>query len=801
MPGVIDPIEPGGQPAAGDAVSFLRRRWPPFVLLVVALAAAAGTAVVSYYYVKLAHRIDAKLRRGPFSDTIDLYAAPRTLAVGDAVTVEELVRYLRQCRYSPNRGNRLGWYNLRPDAVEVFPGPESYFAAESGVIRIAQGKITQIISLNDNTERQEYQLEPQLITNVSDKSRSKRRLVRYSEIPRALVEAVISVEDKHFFQHSGFDLFRIAKAAWVDLREGRKEQGASTLSMQLARDLWLDPDKSWRRKAAEFLMALHLEARLSKQQIFEYYANAVYLGRRGTFNIVGFGEGARVFFGEDIGRLTVPQAATLAGMVQRPSYLNPLRYPQRAIERRNIVLWLMRQNGYLTGPQYLAASRSPLALAPAGDGSLDAAAPYFIDLVDNELQARFGEGERPASSVYTTLDPILQRYANQAVRVGMESVDKLLRKGKRGALPPNQPQVALVALDPHDGSIKAIVGGRNYGASQLNRVLARRQPGSVFKPFVYAAALDTAVEGGATIFTPASTLLDEPTTFFFANQVYQPGNFGGRFMGEVTLRTALAESLNVATVRLAQMVGFGRVAAIALRCGMPGNLRATPAIALGAYEASPLDVAGAYTVFANQGNYVRPSVLAMVRGQDGAVLYRGKPQTRRALDPRVAYLTVNIMQQVLRSGTGAGVRRLGFLLPAAGKTGTSRDGWFAGFTSELLCVVWVGFDDNRDLNLEGAKSALPIWTGFMKRAQQIRQYGDARPFAVPRGIVMEDICDDSGLLATPQCPETHSEFFVDGSQPVKECPLHGPPQQLVSGAQGEPMVALPAADAPTAPPN
>ena len=299
-----------------------------------------------------------------------------------------------------------------------------------------------------------------------------------------------------------------------------------------------------------------------------------------------------------------------------------------------------------------------------------------------------------------------------------------------GATPP---QVALIALDPHTGEIKALVGGRNYAASQLNHVLAMRQPGSVFKPFVYATALETAVAGGSTIFTPASVVDDAPTTFYFDRQSYQPSNFHQEYMGPVTLRTALAHSLNVATVQLAQEVGYDRVVRMAHRVGLNEAIKATPAVALGAYETTPLEIAGAYTVFANEGSHVTPTTISLVRAPDGSVLYQHQADPRNTLDPRVTYLMVNMMQDVLRYGTGAGIHARGFNLPAAGKTGTSHDGWFAGFTSNLLCVVWVGFDDNRELNLEGAHSALPIWADFMKRATKFHRYEDVRNFQPPPG--------------------------------------------------------------------
>jgi penicillin-binding protein 1B len=634
----------------------------------------------------------------------------------------------------------------------------------------ANGHISAIVSLEDQTARQEYRLDPQLIANLSQ-TRERRRLVRFADIPPSLVHAVISVEDKHFFQHGGFDLPRVLKAAYIDVKDGRKQEGASTLTMQLARSLWLDRGKSWRRKAEEIFITMELERKLTKQQIFEDYANQIYLGQRGTFSINGFGEGAQVFFGKDLSQINTAEAALLAGLVRRPTSYNPIQYPERARERRNLALSLMRHNGYLSEDEYRDAAASPLLLTPEPAG--ESASSYFIALLNNELRAKFGEDAGRNRQVYTTLDPDLQQAAEAAVRSGMENVDKQLRqRGRSADIPAGQPQVALIAMDPRTGEIKALIGGRDYGASQLNHVLAMRQPGSVFKPFVYAAALATAVESGPRIFTPASLVHDETTTFYFGGDTYQPRDFDGDFMGDITLRTALAHSLNVATVSLAEQVGYQKVVAMARRAGLNDNIRPTPSVALGAYEVTPLEIASAYTMFANQGLRVRPTTVSMVRAGDGKVLYQHEPEALPSLDPRVAYLMVNMLQEVLRSGTGAGVRSRGFTAPAAGKTGTSRDGWFAGFTNELLCVVWVGFDDNRDLKLEGARSALPIWADFMKHATEFRPYRSAHDFARPAGVVSVEICEDSGQLAGANCPAVRPEVFIAGTEPKEECDLH-----------------------------
>jgi penicillin-binding protein 1B len=717
-------------------------------------------------YVKVARRIDGRLTAGPFAGTLNIFSAPKTLSVGDELSEAGLVDSLQRRGYTPGSD-----YRERKDAVDV---------AGAWRVEFSGDHIAGIISLPDHSQRDSFTLEPRLITNLSP-NREKRRLVRFADIPAVLVHAVISAEDKHFFHHSGFDTLRIMKAAYVDLRNGRKSQGASTLTMQLARCFWLEPDKSWRRKAEEMLIASELERRLTKEQIFEDYANQVYLGRSGSFSINGFGEAARSFFSKDLSRLDASEAALLAGLVQRPSYYNPVRYPGRARERRNLVLALMRDNGYLTAPEYHTFAAAPLQIAPERAESQEG--QYFLDLLNEELPDKLDDREQRARNVYSTLDPDLQHAANEAVHMGMQLVDQELRRRKK-PIPAGQPQVALIALDPHTGAIRALVGGRDYRTSQLNRVLAMRQPGSVFKPFVYAAALATAIDGGKRIYTPASVVEDEQQTFLFGRTAYSPGNFHGNYMGSVSLRTALAHSLNSATVSLAQAVGYDRVAAIARRAGLD-SVQPTPSIALGSYEATPLDIAGAYTAFANQGIRVEPTTIEDVRDRHGNELYQSQVDSQPALDPRVAYLMVNLMQEVLRSGTGAGVRSRGFTLPAAGKTGTSRDGWFAGFTNNLLCVVWVGFDDNRDLNLEGAHSALPIWAEFMKRAAKFKQYRDARPFSAPPGVVTVKLCPECGGLAGEDCPEPRSEVFIAGTQPREECEAPPPtPTQILETPEG-----------------
>jgi penicillin-binding protein 1B len=363
----------------------------------------------------------------------------------------------------------------------------------------------------------------------------------------------------------------------------------------------------------------------------------------------------------------------------------------------------------------------------------------------------------------------------------MKNVDALLAKKyekARKAHPKKAeivaaPQVALVALDPRTGEIKALIGGRDYGQSQLNHALAHRQPGSVFKPFVYAAAFNNAVDGAQPLVTPATTVDDEPTVFEFDGQEYTPNNYGERFMGNVTVRQALTNSLNVATVKVAEMVGYGRVVQIARQMGLGSNIRPTPAVALGAYELTPVEVAGAYTAFATMGTRAEPLFVKSVVGAGGNSLEKSTPVNKLVLDPRVAYLVDSILIDVMNKGTGAQVRAKGFTLPAAGKTGTSRDGWFAGFTNNLLCVIWIGFDDNHDLGLQGGTTAAPMWADFMLRATSLPGYRDVKDFEKPEGVDSILIDSETLQVATPNCPVTRQEVYVAGSQPTELCQVHG----------------------------
>ncbi len=735
----------------------------------------AGIGFFTYYYVRFSRVIDARLSGDVFNNSSLVFAAPTKVFVGEPATPREITADLRKALYAESAGgSQVGTYQLVGDRLEIRPGPASFFQADivpEGPAELVfhEGHIRAINSLAGGGALASYALEPEVITTLFDNTRSKRRLVRYQDLPKSLVDAILAAEDHRFFSHHGVNFYRIIAAAIADIRADERVQGGSTLTMQLARNFFLTPRRTIRRKLAEIFLAFLLEQRLSKEDIFGLYANQVYLGQRGSFSIDGFGAAANAYFDKDITSLSVSDSALLAALIRGPNLYSPYKYPARALERRNYVLRRMLELGMISSSQADEAAVAPLGVVMRNVETTQA--PYFVDMVKDQLLAQFTEHELISQSyrIYTTLDMDLQKAASEGVRAGIVDVDQVVQKRKRAkdAPPPdpNQPQLALVVLDPHTGELRALIGGRDYGCSQLNHVLAKRQPGSSFKPFVYAAALDSGVDGSQPLITPATVLDDEPTTFQFGDQVYEPENYKQEYHGLVTVREALAHSLNVATVRLAEMVGYDKVRNLALAAGINKDVQATPAIALGAYVATPLEIAGAYTIFANSGQYIQPRFIVAVNDSSGHTLWRSPLVTRQVLDPRIAYLMDDLMESVINNGTGAGVRSRGFTPPAAGKTGTSHDGWFAGFTSNLLAVVWVGYDDDRELKLSGAQSALPIWTEFMKRATQVPAYQDVKPFELPPGVVSVPIRTVAGIPGSGDSVIVRNEYFIEGTAP------------------------------------
>ena len=769
-----------------------KARWKRAVLGAVAAFAIFTCGVLGFYYVQFSRIIEARLHGERDRVVPRVFARPLTLYNGQGLTEIELVARLNDVGYTEkSRVERPGEFALDRRAIVLIPRggnhagqPVRIIFAEPRVAKTAQ-RITPPTS--DRIERveaggravEEVTLDAPMLTGLVTGTREKRRRVPLASIPARMQEAVLAIEDRRFYAHPGIDPISVVGAVVTNLRADRRYPvGRSTLTQQLSRMFFLSAEfnaelqsgqRSYRRKALEAFMALILETKATKEEILELYLNDVYLGNRGSFALHGVAEAARIFFGKDVSNLTLPEAALIAGVIQNPYLHSPFVNRDRAKERRNLVLSAMAEADYIARDAAERASHDPIAVVAR---AVDNEAPYFVDHVSEELQAQMPGLTQQAGAldVYTTLDLNMQRYAQDAVRTGLAKVDQTLSRRRRR---PGPAQAALVAVDPRTGDVLALVGGRFYNQSQFNRATtARRQPGSTFKPFVYLAAFERAAEEGRADLTPATMVWDEPTTWTYDEQEWSPRNYEDEYDGYISLRRALALSRNIATIKVAEQVGFGRVADLWKRTNVGKTpLQGYPSIALGVFELTPLEVATAYTAFAN-GGVIKPlrAVARVLSGEDS--IEPKQPEGPRIARETTTFLVTHMMRSVLNEGTGAGARGAGFTLDAAGKSGTTndlRDAWFVGFTRDLLAVVWVGFDDNTPLGLSGTQAALPIWTAFMKRALAGHSSGS---FESPEGISFVEIDRDTGRLALPTCPRVTSEAFLAGTEPLEICDLH-----------------------------
>ncbi len=750
-----------------------RRKWLRRAALAAAILGVVLSAFLGYYWTVFSRMIDARLAGDMQRADPRVFARPFELRRGQALTITQLVDRLNDLGYTHRtQAQQPGEFTIVRDGVLLVPreGPRKgqpvRVAFAPRAPKAPEPALVAALELPGAKQRLDrVTLDAPLITALISSARQKRRDVPLDMIPKHMVNAVLAIEDRRFYDHPGIDPIGIAGAILRNVF-GNKEYLASgsTITQQLVKNTFLTPEKTLRRKMTEWFMSVVLERRLSKDQILQLYLNDVSLGQRGSFAVHGVGEAARLFFGKDVSNVMLTEAATIAGVIQSPSRLSPFRNPDRAKERRNIVLRAMADAGFISQEAAERSAREPLQMAVR---ALDAEAPYFVDHIGQELQDKHAKVATGAVDVYTTLDLHLQRIAHEAVREGLSRVDELLARRKR-----RNAQAALIAVDPRTGDVLALVGGRSYNQSQYNRATAaRRQPGSVFKPFVYLAAFERAHADGRTDVTPASLVMDEPTTFTFNEQSWDPRNYEDEYDGEITLRRALAMSRNIATIRVAEGAGWGEVAALWRRVGAGTPPRPYPSIALGVFEATPFEIAAAYTLFPN-GGAVQPlrSIAKLVVGEREITLPVAEPKQIARAD--TTYLVTNMMRSVINEGTGAGVRSAGVSADAAGKTGTTndlRDAWFVGFTPELLTVVWVGLDENQPLGLSGSQAALPIWTAFMKRALAGRA---GSSFDAPGGVTFVEIDKDTGRIAAPGCPRVFREAFLSGTEPRDICYLH-----------------------------
>jgi penicillin-binding protein 1B len=769
-----DSPKPGVRQPPGKRRRPRGRTWKFYVLLGLGVSVILVSALTVYFYQSFSRQVDARLRGETERTDPRIFARPFELRRGQAFTIVQIIDRLNDLGYSHRaKSQDPGEFTVGRDAVVVIPRDGD---RRGQLVRVVfgarRGKGPEPATIErlelPGTKRsiERFTLDPPLITAVVTSGREKRRDVPLSAIPQRMVQAVLAIEDHRFYEHPGIDPIGLTSAAIGNVFGSHKYmRGGSTITQQLVKNTFLTPEKTLKRKLSEWFMSIALERRLTKDQILTLYLNDVSLGQRGSFAIHGVPEAARLFFSKDVTNVTLSEAATIAGVIQSPSRLSPFNNPDAVTERRNVVLQAMADFGYITADTATRSAHEPLQLAPR---ALDAEAPYFVDYITEELQDKYTAVATGATDVYTTLDLHMQHIAQDAVRDGLARVDELLARRKR-----QRAQAALIAVDPRTGDVLSFIGGRTYNQSQFNRVLsANRQPGSVFKPFVYLAAFERAYAEGRTDVTPASIVLDEPTSFVFNEQTWTPANYDGQFEGAITLRRALALSRNIATVKVAEAAGYDQVAALWRRVGAGTTPRPYPSIALGVFEATPFQIASAYTLFPNGGTLKPLHAISKIvnGGKDVPIqVLTGKTIARQD----TTFLVTNMMRSVINEGTGAGARAAGFTLDAAGKSGTTndlRDAWFVGFTPELLTVVWVGLDDNMPLGLSGTQAALPIWTNFMMRALAGRPNVS---FEAPDGLVYVEIDRDTGKVATSACPKTMREAFIPGTEPTELCAVHG----------------------------
>jgi penicillin-binding protein 1B len=743
----------------------------PVLLMPLALI---GLVVGIYTYVQFSQMITLGFEGQRWSLASKVYADPESVYPGLPLRLDDLQASLERLGYRAVAAiTGQGQYRLNAPQVEVALRDVEYpYRREPGrTVRVTFGRniVQEIRDVRQNQAIAAVDLDPQLVSEFFTTEREKRRLVKIAEIPPHLIHAAIAIEDRRFYTHRGVDGIGIVRALYRNLRAGGVAEGGSTITQQLVKNFFLTPTRALWRKAAEVIMAVMVEARYTKAAILELYLNEIYFGQRGSISIHGVGEAARLYFRKEARDLSLAEGALLAGLIRAPHLYSPYKHPERALERRNRVLAAMQATGYVSAQEVERASRTPLRVEPI---TLEInRAPYFVDVLRDQLLQRYSLGDLTGNNlaIFTTLDSRLQEAAQEALEAGLADLDRRMGQAAEG----RQVQGALIALQPQTGFIRALVGGRDYGTSQFNRVTqARRQVGSVFKPIVYAAALESAFRRDSQVMTAATLVEDTPTTFMYDGQRWSPRNYGGRYLGWVGPRQALEQSLNVATVKYAERVGFATMARYAQRMGLPGKFAPLPSMALGAVEATPLEVAQVYAVLANHGLRATPFSVKEVMTADGRVLEKHHIGVEEALQPATAFVITDFLTGVFDRGTARSARRAGFHWKAAGKTGTTddeRDAWFAGYTPDLLVVVWVGYDDNHPLGLSGAQAALPIWVDFMKAVLAGRPSQDF----LPPGEVVEVMVDPvSGELAHAGCPTRVTEVFIEGTEPTTLCPLH-----------------------------
>lgn len=755
---------PGRSGARGGLRGALLR----LSLTAVAAALTAGACLFGLLYNQALHDVQTRLGAPLWLNSGRVYSGPMELWPGLQISPEELAQDLQSAGYARvSKATQPGDFQLSDvDLLIHVPAAKGRGWATADTeahVRFKEGRISAI------SPKARLQLAPAELAGLRGADNEARRPISLQELPKLVPQAVLAMEDARFYEHKGIDPVGLLRALVHNLRDQGGMQGGSTLTQQLTKNLFLNQERTVERKLREAILSLAIERSLSKDRILELYLNEIYLGEAGGASVCGLDQAARAYFGKPAARLSLGEAATLGGIVSAPNRYSPLRHPDRAKERRDLTLSRMEALGWASPAAVAAAKAEPLVAHPA---QASRRAPYLVDAAVERVEALQGEGSTAARglTIHTTAQPALQRIAERAVAEGGAALDAQHPKAK-GA------EIALVAVRVRDGAVVALVGGRSYAGSQFNRAVnARRQVGSITKPLTYLAAFEA-----DRSLSPLSPIDDSPIERKVSGKSWKPANYDGQYKGIITIRQALAESRNVPAVLMAERVGH---ATLQRRNEALGLLDATalPAGALGAYLASPLEVAGAYTVFPGRGELAPPRLVEAVTDAEGRAVWQEEAMTLPRASPRAAFLATRLLEAVIEEGTGRSAAKAGLRGSVGGKTGTTdeaHDAWFVGFTPELAVAVWVGFDRGRDLGLTGGEAALPTWTRFVLAS------GTARGgFKAPEGVERLRVCASDHLPAVEgaDCGPTYEEWVSAGSL---DAPKRGPDGQVDAGGPVE----------------
>ncbi|HEX5037151.1 MAG TPA: PBP1A family penicillin-binding protein [bacterium] len=738
-----------------------------------------GGGVLVVYLLQLDREIRAKFEAHKWNLPSRVYAAATTLYPGLAVPPASVEKKLARLSYKkiPTEPSTVGEYQAAKTGLIVylrnFAYPSEEFPGLPVQIDFAEGRIASIKRLDTGDALKTARIEPELVASIFDDKMEDRTVVTLDEIPEDCVNAVIAVEDERFERHHGVDPIAVLRAIVMDVLHLGKRQGGSTLTQQLVKNFFLTSEKTLTRKVNEMFMAMILEFRYSKDEILEAYFNEIYFGQRGSVSVTGVEEASKLYFGKGVSHDDLAECALLAGMIRAPGAYSPFRDMKKAVDRRNLVLKMMRDQGKIEEDAYQSARKEKIFLPEAPAKMFGA--PFFVDFVRAELKENYPEDvlKSEGMKIFTTLDLETQEIAEAAVKKRLEELENSRPKLKKMKEQGKQLEAALIAVQPQTGALKAFVGGRDYEVSQFDRVRdAHRQPGSAFKPFVYAAALETGEDSSlepGKAWTLASTIDDTSFSVRVGGKNWSPDNYDKSEHGAVTLREALVNSYNISAAKLAIDVGLDKVIELAKAAGIESDLKPYPSLALGAQEVTPYELVRAYTIFPNQGTRTEPLAITNVVTRDGVVLEKRGFKMAKVISPEVAYLVNSALKGVLDEGTAKSARTMGFAGLAAGKTGTTsdyKDSWFVGYTPDLLALAWVGYDDNTTTGLSGASGALPIWTDFMKG---VNPPGASKvDFPGTENILLVKV-SKSGKLYEDSCGAPVEEAFLKGTIPTEKC--------------------------------